>query len=281
MTLIETNFSARTESRPRTVANGSAPEPSGTEPARALVTLAHNSDRRTVEAALQRIGYLVRSTNESAAAEIMMRAFEPDFLIADARDAYPTFNNLLSQVRRCPDVYIVIVGANSPDQRITALRNGADDAVPGDISPDEIALRCQAMMRRPRRGLTASAEGQPKHLYFGPLSIDLGRREIRIDRHVIAATRLEYDLFVQLCHRPLEVCSRVQLLESVWGPHWVGDTHVVDVHLSNLRRKLNEHAPKIRFMHTVRGIGFRLHDDLLHAASQDLASSRLLEARSA
>ena len=245
------------------------------------MTLAHNSDRRTVEAALQRIGYLVRSTNDPTAAEVMMRAFEPDFLIADARDAYPTFNNLLSQVRRCPDVYIVIVGANSPDQRITALRNGADDAVPGDISPDELALRCQAMMRRPRRGLASSENGQPKHLYFGPLSIDLGRREIRIDRHVVAATRLEYDLFVQLCQRPLEVCSRVQLLESVWGPHWVGDTHVVDVHLSNLRRKLNEYAPKIRFMHTVRGIGFRLHDDLLRAASQDLASSRLLEARSA
>ena len=160
MTLIETNFSARTESRPRSAANGSVQAPSGAEPTRALVTLAHNSDRRTVEAALQRIGYLVRSTNDPTAAEVMMRAFEPDFLIADARDAYPTFNNLLSQVRRCPDVYIVIVGANSPDQRITALRNGADDAVPGDISPDELALRCQAMMRRPRRGLASSENGR-------------------------------------------------------------------------------------------------------------------------
>lgn len=286
MTLIETNFTARTERpsrpavRPSTTSPVAAPN---TEPTRALVTLSHNSDRRTVEAALQRNGYLVRSTNESAAAEVMMRAFEPDFLIADAREAFPHLSPLLAQVRRCPDVYIIVVGANSADQRITALRNGADDAVPGDISPDEIALRCQAMMRRPRRGLGhgSSESDAPKHLYFGPLSIDLGRREIRIDRHVIAATRLEYDLFVQLCQRPLEVCSRSQLLESVWGPHWVGDTHVVDVHLSNLRRKLNEYAPKIRFMHTVRGIGFRLHDDLLRVASQDLASSRLLEARSA
>jgi two-component system OmpR family response regulator len=234
-----------------------------------------------VEAALQRNGYLVRSTNETAAAEAMMRAFEPDFLIADARDAYPTFSQLLTQVRRCPDVYIIVVGANSPDQRITALRNGADDVVPGDISPDEIALRCQAMMRRPRRGRDVGATDVPKHLYFGPLTVDLGRREMRIDNHVIAATRLEYDLFVQLCQRPLEVCSRAQLLERVWGPNWVGDTHVVDVHLSNLRRKLNERAPKIRFMHTVRGVGFRLHDDLLRLASQDLASSRLLTARSA
>lgn len=281
MTLIESNFSTRTHTQPRSTASVSSPAPEGTEPTRALVTLAHNSDRRTVEAALQRIGYFVRSTNDPMAAEVMMRTFEPDFIIADARDAYPSFSNLLTQVRRCPDVYIMIIGANSPDQRITSLRNGADDAMPGDVSPDEVVLRCQAMMRRPRRGLIGSATEQPTHLYFGPLAIDLRRREIRIDNHVVAATRLEYDLFVQLCQRPFEVCSRVHLLESVWGPHWVGDTHVVDVHLSNLRRKLNEQAPKIRFMHTVRGIGFRLHDDLLRAASLDLASSRLLEARSA
>ena len=277
MTLIETNFTARTHSDARTT----DARTTDAGPTRALVTLGHNSDRRTVEAALQRTGYLVRSTNEPAAAEVMMRAFEPDFLIADARDAYPTFSPLLAQVRRCPDVYILVVGANSADQRITALRNGADDVVSGDISPDEIALRCQAMMRRPRRGRESAAVDEPRRLFFGPLSVDLGRREIRIDNHVITATRLEYDLFVQLCQRPLEVCSRAQLLERVWGPHWVGDTHVVDVHLSNLRRKLNERAPKIRFMHTVRGIGFRLHDDLLRLSAQDLASSRFLDARSA
>jgi two-component system OmpR family response regulator len=60
----------------------------------------------------------------------------------------------------------------------------------------------------------------------------------------------------------------------------VGDTHVVDVHLSNLRRKLDERAPEVRFMHTVRGIGFRLADDLLRLAAHDLASSRLLDAHS-
>ena len=108
--------------------------------------------------------------------------------------------------------------------------------------------------------------------------VDLARREIRVNRHPISATRLEFDLFSQLCLKPLEVCSRSQLLESVWGPHWVGDTHVVDVHLSNLRRKLNERAPEVRFMHTVRGIGFRLADDLLRLAAKDLASSRLLDA---
>ncbi|MFZ9674531.1 MAG: response regulator transcription factor [Ilumatobacteraceae bacterium] len=277
MTLIETNFAARAEHQRRDTGVESVhPEP---EPMpRALVTLVHNSDRRSVEAALQMQGYVVRCTNDATAAEVLVRSFEPDIVIVDARDAYPNFNHLLSQIRRCPEIYVVVVGANSDDQRVTVLRNGADDAVPTEASTDEIVQRCQAMMRRPRPKTGEGAALDAKVLYFGPLMVDLARREIRVNRHPISATRLEFDLFSQLCLKPLEVCSRSQLLESVWGPHWVGDTHVVDVHLSNLRRKLNERAPEVRFMHTVRGIGFRLADDLLRLASKDLASSRLLDA---
>ena len=283
MTLIETHFPGSTKSRPRPTVTGAIEQrPEGESTPRALVTLIHNSDRRSVEAALQRIGYVVRATDDRTAAEVMLRSFAPDLLVIDARDAYPLPNNLMTQVRRCPEIYIIVVGANSDDQRMTVLRNGADHALPIDVSPDEVAVRCQALMRRSRQFTQIIAtNGQPKNLYFGPLDVDLGRREIRVNRYPITATRLEFDLFSQLCLRPLEVCSRVELLESVWGPHWVGDTHVVDVHLSNLRRKLNERAPELRFMHTVRGIGFRLADDLLQLAQHDLASSRMLEAHTA
>jgi two-component system OmpR family response regulator len=264
------------------VAGANEQHPEGESTPRALVTLIHNSDRRSVEAALQRIGYVVRSTNDHAAAEVMLRSFAPDLIVIDARDAYPLPNNLMIQLRRCPEIYIIVVGANSDDQRMTVLRNGADHALPSEVSPDEVAVRCQSLMRRSRQFAQAIAsDGQPKNLYFGPLDIDFGRREIRVNRYPIASTRLEFDLFSQLCLRPLEVCSRVELLESVWGPHWVGDTHVVDVHLSNLRRKLTERAPELRFLHTVRGIGFRLADDLLQLAKHDLASSRLLESQAA
>ena len=55
-----------------------------------------------------------------------------------------------------------------------------------------------------------------------------------------------------------EVCTREDLLDAVWGPKWIGDNHVVDVHLSNLRRKLDKSAPNVKVIHTVRGVGFRL-----------------------
>lgn len=250
---------------------------SHTDPPRALVTLEHVSDRRSVEAALQRIGYSVRCSTDSQTVDHLLRSFSPNIMIVDSSQAYPHSSQMLAQVRRCPDILTIAVGANSGDQRIAVLRNGVDDALPTDVSPDEVAVRCQAILRRLHHVQTNPSVELARVLHFGPLSIDLGRRELRVDQVSIPATRLEFDLFAQLCRRPLEVCSRHELLHSVWGPHWVGDTHVVDVHLSNLRRKFGQRDPKIQFMQTVRGVGFRLADDILHLASQDLASQRLLE----
>ena len=102
-------------------------------------------------------------------------------------------------------------------------------------------------------------------LSFGPLVIDLGRREVRVDDEEVATTRIEFSLLEQLCRRPTEVCTREDLLDAVWGPKWVGDNHVVDVHLSNLRRKLDKSAPHVKVIHTVRGVGFRLSNDVTDA----------------
>jgi len=247
---------------------------------RALVTLQQNSDRRSVEAALQRLGYLVRATNDPVATEVLLRTLEPNIMVMDLIEAYPQSSELLQQIHRCSDIHTVVIGADTNDQRITVLRNGADEALPTEVSPDEVAMRCQAVLRRRIPERSGTLGSNPRVLYFGPLTIDLGRREIRVDRHVIAATRLEFDLFAYLCQHPLEVCSRPDLLTSVWGPHWVGDTHVVDVHLSNLRRKLDEHRRGLPFIKTVRGVGFRLADELLLASSSDLASRRQLESHS-
>ena len=146
------------------------------------------------------------------------------------------------------------------------LRSGADDAVSVPVTPDEIAARCHALLRRPREIRSDWDPVQPSIVALGPLVIDSGRHEIRLGEIEIPATRIEFSLLEHLCRRPTEVASRADLLESVWGPNWVGDTHVVDVHLSNLRRKLDSVAPDLRIVHTVRGVGFRISNELLDAA---------------
>lgn len=250
------------------------------DPPRALVTLEHQSDRRSMEAAFQRLGCTVRCSTDTHTVDALLRSFEPDVMIIDSSQVYPQSSALALEIRRCPDILTVAVGADSEEQRIAVLRSGVDDAVPTNASPDEVAVRCQAILRRMRHVRSASAIELGRILSFGPLCIDLGRREIRVDQAVISATRLEFEIFAQLCRRPLEVCSRPELLKSVWGPHWVGDTHVVDVHMSNLRHKFSVRNPHIQFMQTVRGVGFRLADDILHLASKDVNARRVLGSQS-
>lgn len=151
--------------------------------------------------------------------------------------------------------------------RIRALLAGADDVVSTPITPGELAARCLAVLRRTDADRRGNGQVAPPPLTFGPLTVDVGRKEIRILGTVVPATRLEYALFEQLCRRPDEVRPRITLLSAVWGSQWRGDTHIVDVHLSNLRRKLQRVAPNLNVIHTVRGIGFRLSDDLITAAN--------------
>jgi two-component system OmpR family response regulator len=178
-------------------------------------------------------------------------------------------------MRALTDAYIVGIAAPDADTaRIRALRAGADDVVAADLNPDELAARCQALLRRPRQLHARWDPMQASVINLGCLTVDVGRKEIRVHDGDVPVTRIEFALFEQLCRRPAEVCSRSELLEEVWGPNWVGDTHVVDVHLSNLRRKLQQQAPELRFIHTVRGVGFRLSNDLLRAAEAHEIASR-------
>ena len=108
--------------------------------------------------------------------------------------------------------------------------------------------------------MPAEREPEPA-LEYGILRIDPARRELRLRGVLVSTTRLEFDLFHRICRTPDEVVTRVELMEAVWGPNWYGDTHVVDVHLSNLRRKLRQRHPDRQFWFTVRGVGFRLADD--------------------
>lgn len=95
--------------------------------------------------------------------------------------------------------------------------------------------------------------------HYGELAIDLGAREVWFAGSPVELTRIEFDLLATLCGRPRMVFSRTQLLELVWGPNWYGDTHVVDVHMSNVRRKLAGVGSETRIIDTVRGVGFRLN----------------------
>ena len=240
--------------------------------ARILIAVSDPDLRRVAVAGLRSSGFCVSAPTDAEAAMLLVQSFSPDVLIVDSRLLTPEGRPLFEQLRNSTEQYLLcIAGEDEHRARAAMLQSGADDAISTPLHIDELAARCNAMLRRPRQLQQRVENVSPASLVFGPLTIDLGRREVRVDDEEAQTTRIEFSLLEQLCRRPTEVCTRDELLDSVWGPRWVGDSHVVDVHLSNLRRKLDQAAPGTKVIHTVRGVGFRLANDITDAIEIPLA----------
>ena len=230
---------------------------------RILIAVDDPDLRRTSVAGLRAGGFCVSAPTDGEAAIMLAESFSPDVLVVGARLLSPEGRPLYEALRESSEQYLLcITDEGATRTRANVLIAGADDAVSVPLSPEELTARCHALLRRPRQMQNRVDTATTSTLAFGPLVIDLGRREVRVDDTEVATTRIEFSLLEQLCRRPTEVCTREDLLDAVWGPRWVGDNHVVDVHLSNLRRKLDKAAPHVKVIHTVRGVGFRLSNDV-------------------
>jgi DNA-binding response OmpR family regulator len=229
-------------------------------PLRALVVDDAPEITQMLEPVLKGEGFETRTASSGEEAIAIARIFIPDIVVLDL--VLPGVDGLevCRQLRSFSDAYVVMLTSKDAEvDKVIGLATGADDYVAKPFSARELVARMRAMLRRPRNKLAAVNDG-PK--IFGPLTIDTDAREITVDGQSVELTRIEFELLSTLCTRPKSVFSRAQLLELVWGPNWFGDTHVVDVHISNLRAKLGDRGRSARFVQTVRGIGFRLGDEL-------------------
>ncbi len=192
------------------------------------------------------------------------RQVDPDVVVLDL--GLPGIDGLevCRQLRTFSDAYVVMLTARDTEvDTIVGLSVGADDYVTKPFSPRELVARIRAMLRRPRIG-SPVASGRPAvgreapPRVFGPLSIDPASREVLLDDEPVPLTRTEFDILAALSSRPGVVWSRRQLIDAVWGEPWVGNDHLVDVHVGHLRRKLGDNPGDPRFVLTVRGVGYRL-----------------------
>lgn len=251
-------------------------EPNSQFAPRVLLAIDDLRLRRTNEASLRAAGFAVSAPSDADAVRILADSFSPDVLVVETAMTGSDNRPLYQSLRTHTDSYLLCIDSLGRDRaRVEILRSGADDAVSVPVTPDEIAARCHALMRRPREIRSDWDPVQQTLIALGPLAVDTGRHELRLDGQEIAATRIEFALIEHLARHPTEVASRSELLDAVWGPHWVGDTHVVDVHLSNLRRKFDEVLPSVRIVHTVRGVGFRISNELLDLAEAAQTGLRL------
>lgn len=210
---------------------------------------------------LERAGFEVTVVHDGDRAVRAAREVDPDVIVLDL--GLPGLDGIevCRQVRTFSDAYVVMLTARSEEvDTLIGLSVGADDYMTKPFSPRELIARIQAMLRRPRAPQSRrgeSEESAPARV-FGPLSIDPVGRDVWLDEQPVALTRTEFDLLATLSARPQMAFSRAQLIETVWGATWVGDEHLVDVHVGHLRRKLGDDATTPRFIRTVRGVGYRM-----------------------
>ena len=210
---------------------------------------------------LEREGFEVHLCYDGPAAVGLAREVDPDVVVLDL--GLPGLDGIevCRQLRTFSDAYVVMLTARDDEvDKLIGLSVGADDYMTKPFSPRELVARVHALLRRPRhtRSLGATPDDGPVLRRFGALSIDLLGREVWLEGEPVSLTRIEFDLLAALSERPKMAFSRRQLIDQVWGPTWVGDEHLVDVHIGHLRYKLTDEAATSKFVRTVRGIGYRM-----------------------
>lgn len=206
---------------------------------------------RLITDVLAAAGHRPRVAATVAEATAALQQAIPDLVILDLGLPDGDGLTLCSMLREHSNAYIMVVsGRDEQFDAVRGFRLGADDYVVKPFSAQEFAARVEAVLRRPRQ---PSEGGLPR--VIGPVHIDVRSREVSLAGERVELTRLEFDLLEVLSADPKAVLTRRQLLERVWGDHWFGDDHVVDVHIANLRRKLDvDGSPSI--IRTVRGVGY-------------------------
>jgi two-component system response regulator RegX3 len=151
---------------------------------------------------------------------------------------------------------IMLTARGEETDRIVGLELGADDYIVKPFSAREVAARIRAVLRR-AADARPGAPFKEGPLEVGPVRVDSGRREARVGGDEIDLTRKEFELLELLVREAGSVISRERLIDEVWDTNWFGSTKTLDVHVSSLRRKLGDDSQNPRFIHTVRGVGFR------------------------
>lgn len=209
---------------------------------------------------LERDGFEVAITGDGSEAVPLARQVDPDVVVLDLGLPGLDGVEVCRQLRTFSDAYVVMLTARTEEiDTLIGLSVGADDYMTKPFSPRELTARIQAMLRRPRSttaAAPANAVSPPRR--FGDLSLDVDGREVTVAGQPVALTRTEFDILAALARDPGVVLTRAQLIEAVWGPSWVGDEHLVDVHIGHLRRKLGDDAARGRYVRTVRGVGYRM-----------------------
>jgi DNA-binding response OmpR family regulator len=209
-------------------------------------------------AALEREGYATRITGSAPEAIALAADLQPDLVLLDVMLSDGSGLDVCRELRRHSAVPIIMLTARGDEtDRVVGLELGADDYVVKPFSARELVARIRAVLRRvPDQAPPPAPAAEHEHR-VGGLTVDTAMRRATLDGAEVSLTRREFDLLALLVRHAGTVLTRERLIDEVWDTNWFGSTKTLDVHVSSLRRKLGDDAVDSRYLHTVRGVGFR------------------------
>ena len=201
---------------------------------------------------LERDGFDTEVTATLAEARSALERAAPDVILLDVMLPDGDGRDLAREVRKTSDTPIIMVTARGEEiDRVLGLELGADDYVVKPFSARELAARIRAIMRR----------GHPtqrrERIEIGELVLDPASRTLTKAGGTVELAAREFDLLHMLMANAGQVVRREDIMDEVWDPHWFGPTKTLDVHISWLRKKIEDDAAHPMFITTVRGVGFR------------------------
>jgi two-component system alkaline phosphatase synthesis response regulator PhoP len=207
---------------------------------------------------LQAEGYTVHTAADGPSGLRAAKKIKPDLVVLDIMLPGLDGLELLQQLRRDSDVYVILLTAKSEEtDKVIGLSLGADDYLTKPFSPRELVARIKAALRR----YSHSVAYEHQVLTFHTLRIDVDARQVWKNDQPIDLTATEFDLLHALAEHRGRVLSREQLLVRVWGYDFYGEDRVVDVHLGHIRKKIEVDPANPQLIVTVRGAGYRFVDE--------------------
>jgi DNA-binding response OmpR family regulator len=217
-----------------------------------------DDDVKTVELVklyLNRDGYRVLTAYDGTEALRLAREGHPDLIVLDLMLPGIDGLEICRTLRGESDVPIIMLTARTTEgDRLTGLDLGADDYVPKPFSPKELAARVRAVLRR------LPGERGPDEIKYGELTVNFLRHEASLAGRPLNLTTVEFKLLGVLAKEPGRVFSRAQLIEKALGYAFEGFDRTIDVHILNLRRKLEPDPSHPKYLKTVYGAGYKLSE---------------------
>ena len=201
---------------------------------------------------LSRDGYRVMTANDGLEALRLAQESHPDLIVLDLMLPGMDGLEICRTIRRESDVPIIMLTARTTDEdKLTGLGMGADDYVTKPFSPRELAARVRAVLRR------LPGERGPDEIKYGEITINFKKHEVSLGGIPLNLTPVEFKLLGVLVKEPGRVFSREQLIEDALGFDFEGFNRTIDVHILNLRRKLETEPGRPKYIKTVYGAGYK------------------------